>query len=370
MKKILISIINLKGISGAVNYITQTSTISKEKYGLEINVLTAKKEEKNYPFEVSTIPLIKNMHGYSKRYLFSKYSNFISKKYSLLNGHGDLLNQDVLTLHNLIQRTYEKLNKPIDGLWKFHDKMLSEKKFTFIIANSIFMKKDIISRFKIPEERVRVVYPSYNPSITKLKNGKEQSKKLIGLNPEGFCFLLPASGDFLKRGVNRFIDIFLKIYNENKNCQAIITGKDSNLKKYLSKISDMGLSNNIKIIEPIKDVNIIYESADCIIYPAVLEEFGIALMEGMVCKIPVLCTQEIGVTELMTEEIKKFSLCLSDQDFISKALMLINKQVSQDMFNDNAIHISQRTWEKTSDDIYKVYTEFFKLKHSDKNNTY
>jgi glycosyltransferase involved in cell wall biosynthesis len=203
-----------------------------------------------------------------------------------------------------------------------------------------------------------------------LKNGKEQARKIIGLNPESFCFLLPASGDFLKRDVNRFIDIFLKIYNENKNCQAIITGKDSSFKKYLSKISDIGLSNIIKIIEPIKDVNIIYESADCIIYPAVLEEFGIAIMEGMVSKIPVLCTMDIGVTELMKEEVKNFSLCLSDYDFVSKALMLINKQVSKDMFNDNAIHISHMTWEKTSDDIYKVYNDTLKIKHSERINPY
>ena len=50
--------------------------------------------------------------------------------------------------------------------------------------------------------------------------------------------------------------------------------------------------------------------------------------------------------------------------FINKFVIL---GILYNYFNNTA-HLSQRTWENTSDDIYKVYTEFFNIKDSDKNN--
>lgn len=356
-KKALISIINFKGLSGAVNYVNETAQVIKSKYGLEIDVLTARKDRKAYPFKVRTAFLVKNLRGEFKRRAFSWYCGFISSGYGLINGHGELLNQDVLTLHNLIHLTYEKFSKKPDGLWKFHDRMLSSGNFKILIANSQFMKKDLVSRFSIPEEKIRVVYPSYNSSVFTDPPYKQEAKKTLGISPSSFCFLLPASGDFAKRGVDRFLKIFSEILTVEKNCQALITGKDPNTTLYMEKIKASGLEGKVSIIQPRKDVKTIYACADCVLYPAVLEEFGISLTEAMACSIPVLCSPEIGACELMESRARSFSVCSSNEEFISRALSLISGKVSDDIFMENAIAVRKRTWEKTASEIYEVYRE-------------
>ncbi len=356
-RKILISILNLKGLSGAVNYVKKTSLILKEKYGLDIDIITSKKDENDTNLKIHTIPLINNFHGYFKRKMFAWYFNLISGNYDIVNGHGELISQDVLTLHNLVHLTYEKLSKPQDGLWLFHEKMLSSGKFKKIIANSELMKKDLISRFNISEEKIKVIYPSFNPSIISQMPEKGVAKKDLGLSPSSFCFLLPASGDFTKRGVNKFINIFAQIYAKRNDCQAIITGKDASISSYQVQIKKLGLENKIKIIPPLKEVKKLYACADCVIYPAVLEEFGIALNESMACSIPVLCSKDIGVLEIMSPEARNFSICLKEEDFISKALALMSGKIPLSIFQNNADKIRSNTWEKTSEAIYSVYSD-------------
>lgn len=353
----LISIINLKGLSGAVNYINETVPVIKNKYGLEIDVLTSRKEKRAYSFKVRTTPLIKNLHGQLKRRAFSWYCDFISSEYALVNGHGELLNQDVLTLHNLIHLTYEKFSKKPDGLWKFHDRMLSSGNFKILIANSQFMKKDLVSRFSIPDEKIRVIYPSYNSSVFTNIPSKQEAKKILGISPSSFCFLLPASGDFAKRGVDRFLEIFFEILTVKKNCQALITGKDPSTPLYLEKIKSLGLENKVKIIQPVKEVKILYACADCVLYPAVLEEFGISLTEAMACALPVLCSAETGACELMENRAKSFSVCRSNREFVSRALALISGQLPDEILLNNAIVVRKQKWEKTAAEIYEVYRE-------------
>lgn len=359
MKKFLVAILNLKGFSGAINYINEILPILKERYAIETDVLTARKETIDYPFKVKTMPLIKNLRGYYKRAIFSYCTNFISKNYKAVNGHGELLKQDILTLHNLIHLTYEKLKLKPDGLWHFHQKMLSSSdNFKFLIANSNLMKKDLINRFSIPQDKIKVIYPSYNPRVLISTLNKKQAKKALGLNPDLFCFLLPASGAFEKRGVKRFIRIVKTIKDLRYDFQALITGKDLKSKEYLRLINYLSMEKTIKIIAPLKDVSTLYACGDCVIYPAQIEEFGIALMEAMVAKIPILCSPHIGVCELMTKQAHDFSICERDEEYIQKAIDLINGRVKTEIFLQNTKKISERTWEKTAAEIFDVYKNF------------
>ncbi|MEW5952036.1 MAG: glycosyltransferase family 4 protein [Elusimicrobiota bacterium] len=359
MSKILLPILNMKGSSGAVNYVKETVPIIKERYAVETEILTSRTDNDYYPFRIIKMPLIKNFRGYWKRLLFSAFAKIISKKYDIINGHGELLKQDILTLHNLIHLSYEKLNRKKDGLWFFHQKMLSSKdSFKIIIANSAFMKKDLIERFGIKEENIKIVYPSYNPIAAKELPDKKEAKIFFGLNPDKFCFLLPASGDFEKRGVRRFIRILSQVNLRHKNIQALITGKDANIEEYMRLLKDLGLGNIVKIIPPTKNIPNLYACADCVIYPAVLEEFGIALTEAMAAGIPVICSEHIGAVELMTEEAADFSICKNEEEFAAKAEEILQDKIKKDIFIKNSQKIKQRTWEKTSEEIYLVYKNF------------
>ncbi len=350
---------NFKGLSGAINYVNEVLPLLKDTYGIEADILTARKEKIDYPFKVNSLPIIKNLRGYWKRAAFSYCAGFISKKYKAVNGHGELIKQDILTLHNLIHLTYQKLNRKPDGLWDFHRKMLSSPdNFKFLIANSNLMKQDLVNRFSIKEEKIKVIYPSFNARAVRNMPDKKDAKKSFGLDPELFCFLLPASGDFEKRGVKRFIKILKTLKDLKYDFQAMITGKDSRSDEYIQLIHSLGVEKTIKIMPPVKNVSTLYACGDCVIYPAEIEEFGIALTEAMAAKIPVLCSPHIGACELMTKEAYDFSICEKDEEYIHKAIALFERKVKTEIFSQNAWNISQRTWEKTAGEIFSVYKNF------------
>jgi UDP-glucose:(heptosyl)LPS alpha-1,3-glucosyltransferase len=247
---------------------------------------------------------------YLKRLLFSSIFDFRikNKNYDLIIGHGDIINPDVLFLHNLIEETFFLTNgkrmTSLNAVAKIHRLILEEQKFSKIIVNSIFMKNILINNFDIDKKKINVCYPGYNNKQFNANNlnSKKQIMKdkfKISQNTKVIGFI--TSGDFVKRNLSMFIKS-LNLLDTEIDYKVLLIGKRKQLDVYLKEARNYNLEDKFIIHELIDNVEDYFHIVDFNVHPANCEEFGMVILEAMACGVPVITSKQVGMSEIIKDK--------------------------------------------------------------------
>lgn len=229
-------------------------------------------------------------------------------------GHGDIKEQDILHLHNCVFYASELIHgKELDKnneMALAHGPLLTEQKFKLLIANSIIMREDSVKRFKLPIDKVKVVYPSLDTNIFfPILDKKLELRKRFNF-PDKVIVALVTSGNFKKRGLDLFIEAIKNFPEDVKNkANFRVVGKD-NFKN----------TDNVTYDSEIKDIQNYFNAIDIFVLPARIEEFGRVVLEAMGCGLPVITTDKVGAGELLEGKSKEFVIPSHNVNELSLAL--------------------------------------------------
>ena len=250
-----------------------------------------------------------------KRLVFAARADRIAPGYDLVHGHGDHFEQDILSLHNCVHAAHEAVHGkaiPADSaVARLHAKMLAGRNFKVLIANSNLMAEDVASRFALSRASIQVVYPGYDSKKFRAKDREKLRpgiRKELGLNETSLLFGLITSGDFLKRGVERFITAFGLLSKKVPDARALVVGKENKLGDYRAMAAAVGVEKSLFFLPPRKDVESLYHALDVYVHPAAYEEFGQSVQEALACGLPVIAGRKVGAAELMPHEAKRLQL--------------------------------------------------------------
>ena len=161
-----------------------------------------------------------------------------------------------------------------------------------IIAISDQTKKDIISFFGIPSEKVTVIYQSCDPMFYE-ERSKETNKTVTrkyGLPGDYLLYvgaLTPRKNAFTAikalHQLNSKVNIPLAIIGEGRDYE-------SKLKRY---ISQNGLGTQFIFLKNVdfNDFPSIYQNANLFVYPSIFEGFGIPIIEALYSRTPVITSK-------------------------------------------------------------------------------
>lgn len=263
------------------------------------------------------IPYFKST-GLWRRKWYNLQVRLLRKKLKpeLTLGHGDINDQDVLTLHNCVFLASELIHgSPLDPkseMAKIHGQILRENNFKKMIANSELMKIDTIKRFNVSPEKIHVVYPAVDTTIFFPKPLERFAiRKRFGFEDK-LVIALVTSGNFKKRGLDLFLEA-IKLLPADLRSQADfrIVGKNQNLGPLEAKIS---------FDPPMRDIENYYNAIDIFVLPARIEEFGRVVLEAMACGLPVITTDKVGAGELLEGLSREFVIPSNDAPSLTFAL--------------------------------------------------
>jgi UDP-glucose:(heptosyl)LPS alpha-1,3-glucosyltransferase len=261
------------------------------------------------------IPWIKST-GKFRRIWFNWQINRLRKKLKpeITVGHGDIEEQDVLTLHNSVFLASELIHgtplSPKSEMFSIHGDLLKKQKFKKLIANSKLMRDDCVKRFKIPAEKIHVVYPALDTNTFFPKPEEKQTlRKRFGFD-ERIVVALVTSGNFKKRGLDIFAEAIESLPAEVRAKATFrVIGKDT------AKTSPL-----ITFDPGISDIENYYRAIDVFVLPARIEEFGRVVLEAMGCGLPVITTDKVGAGELLSGESAKYIVPSHDPKSLAKAI--------------------------------------------------
>ena len=164
-----------------------------------------------------------------------------------------------------------------------------------------------------------------------------------------------------RKNLIRLVQAFRLFCNETKeNYKLLIVGKKSySYEKIFKEVMNLQLTQQVVFTGHIPEFDLkpIYIRAVALVFPSLLEGFGLTPLEAMVCNIPVICSKKGALGEVIDNAC--FSIDPEDIQSIKNGMIQIitNPKLREKMIKRGKTRAKKFSWEKSGRKLLKVLEE-------------
>ena len=252
--------------------------------------------------------------------------SFLSKIVGRLRRRRKMLGRTVVTIHGL---EYEFLSKAYSAWEKFYMHWSIKKSCrwaTEIIAVSENTKKDLMRLYKIPAQKIAVIYEGVH-NIT----SKEKKENKLPADLESVIkhhkYLLFVGRIEQRKNISGIIQAFETLKDKYKISHKLILvgGFGYGYGEIVNKIEDSKYKDEIFLtgyLDETKKQEIL-KNADMFLFPTFYEGFGLPILEAQSVGVPVVASDSSAVPEIVGEELKPFLVNPSEPKDIAQIIYKI-----------------------------------------------
>ncbi len=141
------------------------------------------------------------------------------------------------------------------------------------------------------------------------------------------------------RKVKRLNDVVKVFYEIQKEIPSrlIIVGEGPEWEQANNLINQLGISEKVKALGKINDLYNVLCSSDLFLLPSEKESFGLAALEAMAARVPVISSNAGGIPEVNIDGVTGYVLPIGDvKGMADKAIMLLKNEMQLEEFKKNA----------------------------------
>jgi glycosyltransferase involved in cell wall biosynthesis len=259
----------------------------------------------------------------------------------------------VVTIHDLIFLRFPQWYKPIDRKIYTRKAQFSCTNVERVIAISQQTRSDIIHYFKIPEEKIDVVYQGCDPDFYERWTEAEKQKLSRKYNLPSSYLLYVGTIEPRKN----LLQVIKARHKGKLDIPLMVVGRSTPYFKEIQEyIAEHSLKNITFLLEvPNEDLPGIYQMADAFIYPSRFEGFGIPILEALFSRTPVItssgsCFDEVGGKSSMYVD-------PDDTDEMIHAILLVleDEKLRTEMQERGYDHAQNFKEEIIADNLMEVY---------------
>lgn len=172
-----------------------------------------------------------------------------------------------------------------------------------VIANSEFTKQELLKKYRVPSDRIQVIYLGVNeqfaPDRDHVKIGSVRGK--YGIRNKYILYFGNIEPKKNITGIVRAFDLLLRA--ERPDHDLVIAGRKTYPDYWTTlerEIADRKLGDRVIFTDvvPAEDVPHLYSGSDAFIFPSFYEGFGMPPLEAMACGIPVIVSDILPLREV------------------------------------------------------------------------
>jgi glycogen(starch) synthase len=218
-----------------------------------------------------------------------------------------------------------------------------------ILAVSKWTKTILINRYKIPSNRIRTVH-----------NG-------ILFKPKASTSALPSIGSHVvtflgrltyQKGPLYFVEAAQKVLQKFPDAHFIVVGSGDLFPKVIERVAELKLSSRFHFTGFLKGENVdkIWSTSSVYVMPSVSEPFGITPLEAIQAGVPVIVSNQSGVSEVMPHAIK---VDFWNTDELANAIcnVLAYDSLALTLQKNAQEEIKKITWDKAARKLKHIYHE-------------
>jgi len=268
--------------------------------------------------------------------------------------------RSVITIHDLTHVVFpEKQMKK--HLFVFNSLLpYSIKRSSRIVADSMNTKKDIIRVFKVPEEKIRVVYAAAGDSFRPIKDEKAiaRIKQKYGISSDYILFVGTIEP---RKNIISLIQAY-SLLKKNKpvDYKLVIVGKKGWMySEVFNTVKELNLSEEIifTYYTPEEDMVGLYNGAKVFVYPSLYEGFGLPPLEAMACGVPVITSNVSSLPEVVGDAAIMVNPADINQLAESISRVINDEELRRKMIERGLERARMFSWGKTAKEIIECFKE-------------
>lgn len=238
----------------------------------------------------------------------------------------------------------------------------SLKRAKRIISVSNYTKQDLVKIFKVPEERVTVIYNGVDIKNSERKSAetrREFLKNKFGINQSFILFIGTIQP---RKNIMGIISAFDRLRGSSvfEDYQLVIAGKKGwDNDDVFKAIRKFGLTKKIIFTGYItsEDKSLLMKNASLFVFPSFYEGFGLSILEAQKVGTPVITSDITSMPEIADQAallVDPYSV-----DEISKAIKkaLTDQELCDSLIKKGYNNAAKFSWEKCARETLEVYKE-------------
>ncbi|MBU2258857.1 MAG: glycosyltransferase family 4 protein, partial [Candidatus Omnitrophica bacterium] len=231
-----------------------------------------------------------------------------------------------------------------------------------VIAVSENVKKDLMGKVKIPEDKIKVVYYGVSDDFKLMEDKLKIEAVLKKYGLSGKRYILYVGAAEKNKNLSGLLRAFanIRLQAQAEDVCLVLAGKiDIAYRKIIQESEELGLGSGVIFTDfiPHSELPFIYNRALVFVLPSFYEGFGIPIIEAMACGVPVAVSSCGGMPEVAHDAALFFNP--ADPGEISSVLskLISDQGLRQDLKSKGFARANDFTWKKTAENTLAVYKE-------------
>ncbi len=223
-----------------------------------------------------------------------------------------------------------------------------------VTAVSESLKRDTMNSFAVDKD-IQVI-PNF---ICPERHSKPVNQELKdSYAPNGEYVVMHMSNFRSVKRVHDAVKTFAKIV-EQMPAKMVFVGDGPDRFSVEKMCRELGTCEHTYFLGKVKDVEEVIDIADLFILPSATESFGLAALEAMISKVPVICTHTGGLPEVMEQGVSGYMSEVGDvEDMARNALKIFSSAETLQRFKEGAFEQAKKFDIKNILPIYeKLYLD-------------
>lgn len=174
-----------------------------------------------------------------------------------------------------------------------------------VVAISRYVAEQLRRHYRLPEQRLRVVYNAVDPDDTPLSQrltDRAQVRHDYGVGEDEFLVILVAH-NFRLKGVARWMEAHARLLSEGMtDLRSLVIGK-AHSPRWQREASRMGLKGCLRFVGPTRRVPAFMHAADLLVHPTYYDPCSRVVLEALSSGLPCVTTRFDGAAEIIEEGI-------------------------------------------------------------------
>lgn len=217
-----------------------------------------------------------------------------------------------------------------------------------IIAVSRLTKSICTRRYGVDPNKIEVVYNGIDDDRVQPLPGQT-----IASTDKIVLFLGRIT---MQKGPEYFVRAARRVLDKFQDVKFVVAGSGDMAVKMIEEAAQLGIGHKVLFTGFLrgKDVDRVFQMADCYVMPSVSEPFGIAPLEAMKNDVPVIISKQSGVSEVLTHALK---VDFWDIDGMANKIIAVLRHppLSQTLRQHGPLELRGLTWDGAAKRTANIY---------------
>ncbi len=262
----------------------------------------------------------------------------------------------VLTVHDLIFRHLPEHHKRLNRWYLNWSLPLYCRRATRIIAVSECTRRDLMTAYGLPAEKIVVVHEAADPRFRPQSPERiDAVRKRYGL-PERYVLFVGTIEP--RKNLARLLHAFETVHTAGLTDALVLVGSRGWLYEGFFEELERSPARRAVIMPgyvPDEDLPAVYAGAQLLVFPSLYEGFGLPLLEAMACGTPVACSGTSSLPEVGGEAARYFDPVSEAAIADTLCGLLDDDSLLRELAERGLARAARFSWDRVADETESVY---------------